>query len=110
MFKDVYANSFFNRAVRLWSFLPAKCFPLTSDLNCFNSGINTHLLILGLDFLICFNLFVFLFLLTTSPFVVAQPCMEYVPIKKKIIIETKQKLKLQYWIANFWGELVKTLA
>ena len=34
-------------------------------------------------FPVCFNLFVFLFLVTSCLVVAAQPCMEWIPIKKK---------------------------
>ena len=33
MSKDVYVSSFFPVTARLWNSLPAKCFPLTYDLN-----------------------------------------------------------------------------
>ena len=42
-FKDVYVNSFFPRTARLWNSLPIECFPLTYDLNGFQSRINTRL-------------------------------------------------------------------
>ena len=43
-YKDVYVNSFFPRTARLWNSLPTGCFPLTYDLNGFNSRTNRHLL------------------------------------------------------------------
>ena len=43
-YKDVYVNSFFPRAARLWNFLPVECFPLTYDLSVFKFRINRHLL------------------------------------------------------------------
>ena len=42
--KDVYVNSFFSDAVRLWHYLPIECFPLTYDHSSFKSRINRHLL------------------------------------------------------------------
>ena len=36
-YKDVYVNSFFLRSARPWNYLPMECFPLTYDLNGFNS-------------------------------------------------------------------------
>ena len=65
-YKDVYFNSFFPRTDRPWNSLPLECFPLTFDLNSFNSRINKHLLTVGSfwTFPVCFNLFVFLFLVT----------------------------------------------
>ena len=42
--KDVYVNSFFSDAVRLWHSLPIECFPLTYDHSSFKSRINRHLL------------------------------------------------------------------
>ena len=41
-YKDVYANSFFPCTARLWYSLPAKCFPLTYDLNDFKYRPNRH--------------------------------------------------------------------
>ena len=46
-YKDVYVNSSFTRTARHWNSLPAKCFPLSYDLNDFNSKVNTHLFSLG---------------------------------------------------------------
>ena len=46
-YKDVYVNSFFPRASRLWNSLPIECFPLTYNLNGFKSRINRHLLTIG---------------------------------------------------------------
>ena len=43
-YKDVYVNSFFPRKAGLWNSLPMECFPLTYNLNGFNSKINRHLL------------------------------------------------------------------
>ena len=42
--KDVCVNSSFPRIGRLWNSLPIGCFPLTRDLNGFESRINRHLL------------------------------------------------------------------
>ena len=41
-YKDVYVNSFFPCAARLWSYLPIECFLFTYDLNDFKSRINRH--------------------------------------------------------------------
>ena len=46
-YKDIYVNSFFPRAGRLWNSLPTECFRLTYDLNGFESRINRHLLTVG---------------------------------------------------------------
>ena len=46
-YKDVYVNSFFPCTARLWNSLPIECFPLTYDLNGFNSRINRHLSTVG---------------------------------------------------------------
>ena len=46
-YKDVYVNSFFPRAARLWNSLPIECFPLTYDLSGFKSRINRYLLTVG---------------------------------------------------------------
>ena len=45
--KDVYVNSFFHPAARLWNSLPIECFPLTYDLSGFKSTINRHPLTVG---------------------------------------------------------------
>ena len=45
--KDVYVNSLFICAARLWNPLPIKCFPLTYNLSSFKSRINRHLLTVG---------------------------------------------------------------
>ena len=46
-YKDVYTNSFFPRIAWLGKSLPIECFPLTYDLNGFQSRINRHLLTVG---------------------------------------------------------------
>ena len=46
-YKDVYVNSFFPRTARLWNSLPIECFPLTYNLNGFESRINRHILTIG---------------------------------------------------------------
>ena len=46
-YKDVYVNSFFPRAARVWNSLPIECFPLTYDLSGFNTRIKTYLLTVG---------------------------------------------------------------
>ena len=45
--KGVYVNSFFLHTARPWNSLPVECFPLTYDLNGFNSRIKRHLLTVG---------------------------------------------------------------
>ena len=45
--KDLYVNSFFPRAARLWNSVPIECFSLTYDLSDFKSRINRHLLTVG---------------------------------------------------------------
>ena len=45
--KDVYGNSFFCGAARLWNSLPIECFPLTCNLNGFKSKSNRFLLAVG---------------------------------------------------------------
>ena len=65
-YKDVYVNSFFRRTAKLWNSLHIECFLLTCDLNGFKSRIKRHLLTASSfkRFPVCFNLFVFLFLVT----------------------------------------------
>ena len=46
-YKNFYVNSFFPRTARLWNSLPIEYFPLTYNLNGFNSRINRHLLTVG---------------------------------------------------------------
>ena len=46
-YRDVYVNSFFPRTARLWDSLPVECFPLSYNLNDFNSRLNRHLLTVG---------------------------------------------------------------
>ena len=46
-YKDVYVNSFFPYAARLWNSLPIECFPLIYDLSGFKCRIKRHLLIVG---------------------------------------------------------------
>ena len=85
-YKDVFVNTFFPRTARLWGSLPIECFPLTYDLSGFTSRINRHLLIVGsfwTDFLYAVTFFVLLFLVTPCLVVAVQPCMEWIPIKKK---------------------------
>ena len=79
-YKDVYVNSFFPLTARLWNSLPIECFPLTYNLNRVKSRINRYLLetcrFFLKRFLVCFNLFVLLFLVTPCLVVAAQSCME----------------------------------
>ena len=42
-YKNVYVSSFFTCAARPQNFLPIECFPLTYDLNGFNSNIFTDI-------------------------------------------------------------------
>ena len=44
---DFYVNSSFPLLARLWNSLPIECFPLTYDLNGFESRISRHLLTVG---------------------------------------------------------------
>ena len=79
-YKDVYVNSFFPRAARLWNSLPIECFPLTYDLNGFKSRISRPIkcrFFLKI-FPVCFNLlFVcFFFLVTPCLLLGVQPCVE----------------------------------
>ena len=46
-YKDVYVNCFFFYTTQLWTFLPTECFPLTYNLDGFESRINRHFLTLG---------------------------------------------------------------
>ena len=46
-YKDVYVNSFFPRATKLWNSLPRECFSLTYDLSGFKSRMNRHHLTVG---------------------------------------------------------------
>ena len=43
-YKDVYINSFFACAEKLWNSFSEECFPLIYDLNGFKSRVNKHLL------------------------------------------------------------------
>ena len=85
-YKDVYVNSFFPCAARLWNSLPIQCFPLTYNLNGFKSRINQtpiNCRFLLKRFPVCVNLFVLLFLVTPYLVVAVEPCMEWITIKKK---------------------------
>ena len=46
-YKNAYVNSFFPPTARLWNSRLRECFPLTYDLNDFQSKINRHLLSVG---------------------------------------------------------------
>ena len=46
-YKDVYVNSFFSHAARHLNSLPIERFPLTYNLNGFQSTISRHLLTVG---------------------------------------------------------------
>ena len=46
-YKDVYVNSFFPLAAKLWNSLSIECFTLTYDLSGFKSRINRHALTVG---------------------------------------------------------------
>ena len=83
-YEDFHVNSFFPRTARLLNSLPIECFPLTHNLSGFKSRSNRHLIRFFLNwFPVCSNLFVLLFLLTPCLIVALQPCMEWIPIKKK---------------------------
>ena len=73
-YKDVYVNSFFPGTARPWNFLPLEWFPLTYDLNGFQSRINCRFF--RNRFPVCFKLFMLLFLVTPYLVVAAQRCME----------------------------------
>ena len=78
-------SSFFPCTARLWNSLPIKCFPLAYNVNGFKSrikSINCRFFLKRLP--VCVNLFVFLFLAIPYRIVAVQPCMEWIPIKKKI--------------------------
>ena len=78
-YKDVYVKSFFPRTAKLWNSLLIECFPLNCDLSGFKSRINRHLLNFWFflkRFSVCFNLFVFLFLVTPCLVGAVLPCME----------------------------------
>ena len=83
-YKDVYVSILFPCTAKLWNSLSIEWFPLTYDLNDFNSRINKYLLTVGSfkrDFL--YVLILSGFLLVTSRLAVAvQPCMEWIPIKE----------------------------
>ena len=82
MLKDVNVNSFFPRTGRIWNSAPLEWFPLTYDLSGFQSRINRHFncrFFLN-RFLVCCNIFVLLFLVTSCLVVAVQPCMEWIPM------------------------------
>ena len=86
-YKDVYVNSSVPRTVRLWNSLSIECFPLTYDLSGFKSRISRHLLTAGsfqTDFLYALLFFVLFVLVTPCLAVAVHPCMELIPIKKKL--------------------------
>ena len=77
-YKDVYINSFFACAGKLWNSFSEECFPLIYDLNGFKSRVNKHLLFVcsfwsafQYDFHLCF-----FFLVTPCLVGVAQLCMK----------------------------------
>ena len=74
-YKNVYVNSFFPCAARLWNSLPMECFPLTYNLNGLKTPINCCRFFLR-RFPVSFSLFVLLFLVTACLVVAVQPCME----------------------------------
>ena len=99
-YKDVSVNSFFPRTARPRNSLPIEWFPLTYDLKGFKSRINRHILIVGsceTDFLYAIIFFVFLFLVTLCLIVAVQPCMEWIPIKKK-----KERREAWSWFFTCW--------
>ena len=90
-YKDV--NSFFPHTGRLWNSLPIEYFSLTFDLNGFKSRINRHLLTVEFlnRFLVCFNPFMLLFLVTPCLVVAVQLCMHGVnPNLKKTTSENRR--------------------
>ena len=86
---------------RLWNSVPIECFPLTYDLKC---RINRDLFYCRFflnRFPVCCNLFVLVFLLTPCLVVTVQPCMGWIPIKKK---KLKRGLRLAsgaYFLHDF---------
>ena len=95
-YKDVYVNSFFPCTARLWNSLPMECFPLTYDLNGFQSRINRQPINCRFflkRFLVCFNLFVLIVLVTSCLVVADRPCMEWIPIKNNCVILKKTVAK-----------------
>ena len=46
-YNDVYASTLFPRTARFWNCVPVEWFPLSYELNGFNSMINRHLLTVG---------------------------------------------------------------
>ena len=79
-YRDVCVKIFFPRTVRLWSSLPAKCFPLTCDLNGIKSRVKRHFFLRALFNQFSYIMFILFFLL----FLVT-PCLvvERNPIKKR---------------------------
>ena len=71
----VSVGSFFPRTARLWNSLLIECLPLTC---------NCRLLLKR--FPVCFSLSELLFLVTPCLIVAVQPCMEWIPIKKTILM------------------------
>ena len=71
------------------NYLPLEGFLLIYDLNDFKSRISRCILTVGsfeTDFLcICFNLFVLFFLLIPHLVVAVWPCMQRIPILKKVV-------------------------
>ena len=82
-------SSFFPCTARLWNSLPIKCFPLAYNVNGLKSRIKSFNCRFFLKRLpVCVNLFVLLFLAIPYRIVAVQPCMEWIPIKKKIKLIT----------------------
>ena len=78
-------SSFFPCTARLWNSLPIKCFPLAYNVNGLKSRIKSFNCRFFLKRLpVCVNLFVLLFLAIPYRIVAVQPCMEWIPIKKKL--------------------------
>ena len=85
-YKDVYVNSFFPLTARIWNSLPIDCFPLTYDLNNFESRVYRHLLsICSVEtvLLFAFDLFLLLSLATPCFAMALQPFTEKKNPKKK---------------------------
>ena len=82
MLQGCLVNSFFPCTARLWNCLPNRM--LSSDLRCkWLTSFNCMFFLKR--FLVCFNLFVLLFLVTSCLIVAVQSCMEWIPILKKHI-------------------------
>ena len=96
-YKDVYVNSIFSHIASLWNSLPATSFPLIYDPNVFMSTVNRHIFGLFLNnFLKSFSFFSSSY---PGNFIFCSGCsvfMEWIPVKKSKIMETKEKFDFFY--------------